>query len=96
MRAVIVETIKENVNIIIRHLPPGITVARQHEPFDRHSAVELRLEGDGLPPWCVTKDGCFLMRGTLDILADGTVRITPGCGMPVQQIADGLDTSSGE
>ena len=50
MRSCIIETTVENRAIIEAHLPPGVKVAAVNKPFER-PVVELRLEGDSLPPW---------------------------------------------
>jgi hypothetical protein len=85
MRSCIIETTVENRAIIEAHLPPGVKVAAVNKPFER-PVVELRLEGDSLPPWAEISKANYYMRAMLDILADGTTRLNPGCGIPVQQI----------
>ena len=86
MRSCIIETTRENRPIIEAHLPPGVTLDAVHEPFDK-ATIMLRLKGDGLPAWCERRNpGDYFVRATAEILDDGILRLSPGCGIPDQQI----------
>ena len=86
MRSCIIETTPANRPIIEAHLPPGVKVAAFNDPFDR-PLIELRLEGYGLPPWTEQHQSSqFYMRATASIDADGDMHLSPGMGVPVQQI----------
>lgn len=85
MRACIVETTRDNELILRRHLPPNVTVAAVNQPFEKVT-IELRLEGDGLPAWCEKTSLGYYMRAVIDVLADGSTRLVPGSGIPVQQV----------
>ena len=86
MRSCIIETTRENRPIIEAHLPPGVKVAATNEPFEM-TTIMLRLEGDGLPAWCERgQTGDYFTRATVEILEDGKLWLSPGAGMPVQQI----------
>ena len=85
MRSCIIETTRENRPIIEAHLPAGVKVATVNEPFDRFT-IELRLEGDGLPPWAVNSDFGYYTRAVAWIQADGSMRLVFGNGLPTEQI----------
>jgi hypothetical protein len=90
MRTCIIETTVDNEKSLVKHLPKGVRVQTRKEPFEKLT-VELRLEGDGLPNWCeVGKAQQFVVRGVAEALEGGRMRITPGCGIPVQQVHPSL------
>jgi len=89
MRACIITATVANAPILKRHLPPNVTVHSEREFSGRPVIAEIRLEGDGLPPWCESPpDGALLMRATAELLEDGVVRLIPGYGMPEIQVPD--------
>jgi hypothetical protein len=90
-KTVIVQTTKENAPILKWHLPPNVTVAGTLEPFDR-DGVDMRLEGDGLPEWCYVANGQRFVSGVIELLDDGSIRLTPGSGLPVQQVPEKFKT----
>ena len=86
MRSCIIETTRENRPIIEAHLPPGVTLDAVHEPFDK-ATIMLRLKGDSLPAWCERRNpGDYFVRATAEIHANGVLWLSPGCGIPDQQI----------
>lgn len=96
MRTVIIETTADNEKIIIKHLPEGVRVKTRKEPFEKLT-VELRLEGDGLPNWCeVGRNQQFVIRAGAELLEGGKLRLTPGSGIPVQQVHPSLRKSADE
>ena len=84
-KACIVETTVDNAPILKRHLPPNVGVAQQCAPFGPDK-VELCLEGDRLPAWCEVLFGGNVARATADLLDDGTLRLIPGSGLPMEQV----------
>jgi hypothetical protein len=86
-KACVISTTAAASPILKQHLPPNVTVEGELARID-HDAVELRLEGDGLPEWCVVAHNGNYMRAVAELLEDGTLRLIPGTGLPVQQIPE--------
>jgi hypothetical protein len=87
MKCCIIETTKDAAPVLRRHLPHNVGVAGELARFDK-DAVELRLEGEGLPEWCYVHNGALFMRAVVELLEDGQLRFVPGTGLPVNQIPD--------
>ena len=85
MRTCIIETTRENRAAMEAHLPAGVRVDTVNEPFEK-ATIELRLTGDGLPAWCENRSMGYYMRATAEVHADGTMHLSPGAGIPLQQI----------
>lgn len=85
MRSCIIETTRENRPIIEAHLPTGVFVFETKEPFECDGQVLLKLRGN-LPAWCERQEGEFIIRATAEIMADGTMQLSPGAGTLLQQI----------
>lgn len=67
------------VEALKSHLPLGVEAKAERELFD-HDFHELRLEGDGLPDWCKTAEGCAFIRVACWIANDGKMQFAPGGG----------------
>jgi hypothetical protein len=71
--------------ILKRHLPKDVEATLEHECQDR-DAYQIRLEGSGLPEWATVNSGQYYMRATLEIRIDRTLYLTPGSGIPLEQV----------
>ena len=89
MRYCIVETTTEDEALLVKYLPANIKVDGRSESFYKPT-IELRLSGDGLPPWCEEVHANYYTRGCAEVLAGGKFRINCGTGMPVEQIHPSL------
>ena len=85
MKVCIVETTEANLATIKRCLPHNVGWVGNYKPFDS-DIVQVKLNGDGLPPWCEAVVGSLCPRGVATVLPGGELQIIPGRGLPVEQV----------
>ena len=72
----IMEVSNDLLPTLLGKLPPDVRVADKHERLDRAATV-VKLEGDGLPPWCNEPPDGGLFAQVSGVVEDGVLRFVP-------------------
>lgn len=91
VKTCIIETTIDNAPFLKAHLPAGVEVVDERFRADS-GAGQLMLRGEGLPEWCrIGGDSPDIaMWAVAELLDDGTLRLIPGSGLPIEQVPEHL------
>lgn len=88
-RVCLCEVTPQALVILKRHLPKDVEITLERElPYK--DAYEIRLEGDALPDWAIVAPGQYYMKAVVALDGNGFLMLTPGSGIPVEQVSSDL------